>query len=185
MELKYRLTRDDYRQFDKLAQARIAPPKKRALRSNRPARATLVLALALMGLTILVLEWLTRSGVIDIRANLAAGLSYVWGLWTMYLCLLLFRRLHRARSLNGEGSTPGELLLKVDGDGLQAFDAGQATTARYSWRAFTDISEHADCIILWLAPGHGLIVPVRAMAGEDMHRAFVDLARAHIAPAAA
>ena len=178
MELTYRLTRDDYRQFEKLARARMAPRKKGLWRRNGPAGATLLLALASMALTIFVLEWLTRSGVIDLHAKIAAVLAYAWGVWTVWLCGMLYRSRYRA----GEGSMPDELLLKADADGLQI--SGQARTEAYSWRAFTDISEHADYIILWLAPSHGIIVPVRAMAGEDMRRAFVDLARAHITLAA-
>jgi hypothetical protein len=178
MELTYRLTRDDYRQFEKLARARMAPHMKGLWRWNGPAGATLLLALASMALTLAVLEWLTRSGVIDLRANIAAVLAYVWGVWTMRLCGMVYRSRNRA----GDGPTPDELLLKADGDGLQISD--QARTDAYSWRAFTDMSEHADCIVLWLAPDHGIIVPVRAMEGEDMRQAFVDLARANIAPAA-
>jgi hypothetical protein len=178
MELTYRLTRDDYRQFDKLARARMAPRKKQLLRWSGPAGAALLLALVSPALTIFVLEWLNRSGVIDLRASIAAVLAYAWGVWTVWLCGMLYRSRYRA----GDGSPPGDLLLKADGDGLQV--SGQARTEAYSWRAFTDISEHADYIILWLAPSHGIIVPVRAMAGEDMRRAFVDLARAHIALAA-
>jgi len=178
MELTYRLTRDDYRQFDKLARARMAPRKKQLSRWNGLAGAALLLALASPALTIFVLEWLNRSGVIDLRAGIAAVLAYAWGVWTVWLCGILYRSRYRAR----DGSMPGDLLLTADGDGLQI--SSRARTEAYSWRAFTDVSEHADYIVLWLAPGHGIIVPVRAMAGEDMRQAFVDLARAHLALAA-
>jgi hypothetical protein len=178
MELTYRLTRDDYRQFEKLARARMAPRKKKPWHWKGHARAALLLALASLALTIFMLEWLTRSGVIDLRGNIAAGLAYIWGVWTMVMCSLILRRRNRA----GDGSMLDDLLLKADGDGLQISD--QARTDAYSWRAFTDVSEYADYIILWLAPEQGIIVPVRAMADEDMRRAFVDLARAHITLAA-
>jgi hypothetical protein len=178
MELTYRLTRHDYRQFEKLARARMASRKKGLWRWNGPAGAALLLALASLVVTISVLEWLTRSGIIDSRANLAAGLAYMWGIGTMMLCILILRRWYGAV----DGSTPDELLLKADGDGLQITD--QVRTDAYSWRAFTDISEDGDYIVLWLAPGKGIIVPLRAMADEDMRRAFVDLVRTQIAPAA-
>jgi hypothetical protein len=178
MELTYRLTRNDYRQFEKLARARMAPRKQKPWHWKGPAGAVLLLALASLAATMLVLEWLTRSEIIDLRANITAVLAYMWGVWTMVLCSLILRR----RNRSGDGSMPVELLLKADGDGLQLSDP--ARTDAYSWRAFTDISEHPDYIVLWLAPAQGIIVPVRAMAGEDMRQEFIDLARAHIALAA-
>jgi hypothetical protein len=178
MELTYRLTRDDYRQFARLARERMAPSGKRPSRWKGPAGAALLLVLALMALTIFTLEWLTSSGIIDQRANLAAGITYLWGMWTTYLLLMFLR--HRASGQTGDGSD--ESLLKVDDDGLHLFSADRTRTETYSWRAFTDMSEHDDYLVLWLAPRKGVIVPIRMMAGEDMRRAFVDLARARIAP---
>jgi hypothetical protein len=128
----------------------------------------------------LALAWLVRSGVIDNRAVVAAWLAYVWGVWSMQLCGWFWRRQYWANSLPDDSSMLGELRLKADGDGVECSDQSKST--KYSWRAFSDISEHADGIVLWFDRAQGVVVPARALAGEETRRDFVNLAREHMAP---
>src|SRR5215470_19083405 len=74
-----------------------------------------------------------------------------------------------------------EFRLKVDGDSLEVSD--QTKLTKYSWRAFNDISEHQDLIVLWLDRALGLLVHTRAFANQETRGMFLSLAREHIAPA--
>jgi hypothetical protein len=175
MELTYSLTPDDLRQFNKLVRARDA----KRLAATR--RVLIVFSLAMVVLTILVLESLTRIGIIDVRANMAACLGLIWGVWIMMLGGWLWRRQLRASSPDGD-SAAEELRLTIDGDGLQC--ASQTTTATYSWRAFTGMSEHTDLVVFWIDRKQGVLVPARALASEEARRKLVDFAHEHVAPAA-
>jgi hypothetical protein len=79
-----------------------------------------------------------------------------------------------------------EQRLTVDGDGVtsEAVGKGCTSTTRYSWRAFSDLSEQAGLIRLWL-DAESLIVPARALADETARRDLVTLIRERIAQAAA
>jgi hypothetical protein len=180
MELTYRLTRDDLRHFDKLAKARITSQAKRHLGGKG---AMIMFAVASVVVTVLVLESLLRIGIIDLRANITAGLGYIWGVWTMTLGGKIWLRLHRADRLTDGNLTMDELRLRIDGDGVHA--CTQTGTETYYWRAFTDVSEHADHIVLWLDHCRGVIVPARAVASEETRRELLNFAREHIAPAQA
>jgi hypothetical protein len=196
MELTYSLTRDDLSQFNKLAQSRIMSrakgrlsPKQAMFLFEMAAFSLMVLALQSLdrigiidNLTkILALESLDRSGFIDSLIKIAVTLGCMWGVGTLMLGGWIARRLHRAGRLT---RTLGEWRLKIDGNGLQASDPGQTKTEIYCWRAFTDITEHADYMVLWLDHGQGVVVPVRALTSEEAHREFVTFAREHIALAA-
>jgi hypothetical protein len=176
MELTYRLTRDDHQQCSKLAQARVASHAKGPLGWKG---STILFALASMLVTVLVLVWLNESGVIDSRAAATAAFGYVWGLWTMQLCGWFWRRQYWSNWLPDDSCLLGELRLRIDGDGLECAD--QTKSTKYSWRAFSGISENADCIVLWFDRAQGVVVPARALASEDSRRKLVDLAREHIA----
>jgi hypothetical protein len=91
------------------------------------------------------------------------------------------RRLYGASKLTRH---LGEWCLKSDGNGLQASDPDQTKTEIYSWRAFTDITEHADYIVLWFDHSQGIVVPARALTSDEARREFVTFAREHIAQAA-
>ena len=56
----------------------------------------------------------------------------------------------------------------LDGDGVACFDV--AKTTRYSWHAFSDVSEQAGLIVLWRDRGQGLVVPARVLANDDARR---------------
>src|SRR5262249_25305436 len=55
----------------------------------------------------------------------------------------------------------------------------QTKLTKYSWRAFSDVSEHDNFIILWFDRAQGVLVPARALANNDVRRQFVSLAREH------
>lgn len=177
MELTYRLTRDDHWQCLKLAQARVASHSKGPLGWKG---ATILFSLASTLPTLLVLAYFVRSDVIDERAFVAASLAYFWGLCSMQLCGSFWRRQYWTNWLPDDSASLSEVRLKIDGDGLECGD--QTKTTKYSWRAFNDISEHHDCILLWFDRGQCLIIPGRALANQETRRNLVDLARRHIAP---
>jgi hypothetical protein len=196
MELIYCLTRDDLSQFDRLAQSRVVSRAKWRL---SPKRAVFLFEVVAVSLTVLALESpggigiinnltkilplesLERIGVIDNLIKIAATLGYIWGVGTMMLGGWIGRRLYRAGRLTDDTLAAGELRLKIDGDGLQVSDSSH--TEIYSWHAFTEMSEYADYIVLWLNRIRGVVVPARALAGEEARLEFVNFAREHIAPA--
>lgn len=69
--------------------------------------------------------------------------------------------------------------LTVDDDGIVGSDS--VSTSRYSWRAFSDVTEQAGLILLWMDRGACVIVPTRALADHAARRDFVTLARERIA----
>ena len=178
MELRYRLTRDEHQQFWKLAQERIAA------HSTGPftvKAATTLFPLVTLLLTLFVLYCFLSYRVIDQIAFGAAALAYGWGLISMQLCGWFWRSRFWANALPDDSASLGDHRLKLGSDAIECSDQTKVTT--YSWRAFSDISEHDNFVVLWFDRAAGLLVPARALANEDMRQNFISLAREHIAPA--
>ena len=178
MELTYRLTRDDILQLAKLMRERVAPSAT-GLQGRKRVAALFMVCLAVVLLTLAVLA----SGVIDEHAAVVAGIAYFGGLCYMYLWALFLQRRYLANLLTDDSSFLSESRVTLDGDGVVCFDATKTT--RYSWRAFSDVTEQAGLIVLWRDRGQGLIVPARVLANDDARRDFVTLVRERIAQAAA
>jgi hypothetical protein len=178
MELTYRLTRNDHLQCCKLIRQRVAPLAT-DLRGWKRAAALVTPWLALVLLMLAVLA----SGVIDEHAAVVAGIAYVGGACSVCLYSLFLQRRYLANLLTDDSSFLSESRVMLDGDGVVCFDATKTT--RYSWRAFSDVTEQAGLIVLWRDRGQGLIVPARVLANDDARRDFVTLVRERIAQAAA
>ena len=177
MELTYRLTFDDWRKFNKLARARVI---SQASAWKQVAGA---LPVALILPTVAALVLLRESGLIDRRAAGAVSVAYVWGIASWVIANWLAGRQLRAIWPKG-GWLLSEQRLTVDGDGVtsEAIRKGCTSSTRYSWRAFSDLSEQAGLILLWLGDGaDSLVVPARALADEAARRDFVTLVRERIA----
>lgn len=123
------------------------------------------------------------GGVIDEHTFLVAGIAYFGGFFSMYLLAKFLQRRYLANLLTNDSSFLSESHVTLDGDGVVCFDATR--TFRYSWRAFSDVTEQAGLIVLWCDRGQGLIVPARALANDDARRDFVTLVRERIAQTAA
>jgi len=85
--------------------------------------------------------------------------------------------------MTDDSSFLSESRLTLDGDGVVCFDA--AKTTRYSWHAFSDVTEQAGLIVLWRDRGQGLVVPARVLANGEARLDFVTFIRERIAQAAA
>jgi hypothetical protein len=178
MELIYRLTREDHQQFYKLALARVASHSKGPL-GWKGAKVLFLVASAL--LTVFVLDYLFRNHVIDERAFVAACLAYVWGLFSMLLCGWFWQRQIWTNWLADDSVYLSKVRLKFASDGIECSD--QTKLTKYSWRAFSDISEYDNFIVLWFDRTQGILVPARSLANQETRRHFVSLAREHVAPA--
>jgi YcxB-like protein len=176
MELTYRLTRDDHLQFLKLIRQRVTPT---GLQGRRKVAILFFVWLGAVLLTLAVLV----SGVIDDRTFWVATIAYFGGLWSMYLCALFSQRRYLANLLTDDSTFLSESRVTLDGDGVVSLNATKTT--RYSWRAFSEVTEQAGLIVLWRDRGQGLIVPARVLANDDTRRDFVTLVRERIAQAAA
>jgi hypothetical protein len=93
------------------------------------------------------------------------------------------RRRYFANLLTDDSSLLSESRVTLDGDGVVCFEASKTT--RYSWRAFSDVTEQAGLILLWCDRGQGLAIPARVSANDDARRYFVTLVRERIAQASA
>src|SRR5215468_550339 len=178
MELTYRLTFDDWRKFNKLARARVISQAS-AWKQVAGALPVPLILLPTMAALVLLIE----SGLIDRRAAGAVGVAYVWGIASWVIANWLAARQLRAIWPEG-GWLLIERRLTVDGDGItsEAIRKGCTSSTRYSWRAFSDLSEQAGLILLWLDDGaDSLVVPARALADEAARRDFVTLVRERIA----
>jgi len=177
MELTYRLTRDDHVQCCKLVRQRVAPLVT-DLQGWKRAAAFFTAWLAVVLLTLAVLA----SGVIDEHTAVVACIAYVGGACSVCLYSLFLQRRYLANLLTDDSSFLSESRVRLDGDGVVCSDATKTT--RYSWRAFSDVTEQAGLIVLWRDRGQGLIVPARVLANHDARRDFVTLVRERIAQAA-
>ena len=172
MELTYRLTRDDHMQCCKLAQQRVF--------SQLVGLAVRVLPMVWLGLVLLALAVL---GVLDERTAAVASLGYLGGVGSVRLCGWFWQRQYWARWLPDGSSSLSELRLTMDGEGIVCSDAARST--RYSWRAFSDVTERAGFILLWFdRGGECMPVPARVLANDDARRDFVTFVRERIALAA-
>ena len=181
MELTYRLTRDDILRFAKLMRERVAPLAI-SLQGRKRVAALFTVWLAVVLLTLAVLA----SGIIDehtFHTFWVASIAYCGGICSMYLCGKFSQRRYFANLLTDDSTLLGESRVTLDGDGVACFDA--AKTTRYSWHAFSDVTEQAGLIVLWRDRGQGLVVPARVLANDDARRDFVTLVRERIAQAAA
>jgi len=168
MELTYRLTRDDILQFAKLIRERVALSAAGLQGRRRTAVFTAYLALVLLTLAVLA------SGIID-NTFWIAGIAYYAGFCSMYLCAKFSQRRYFANLLTDDSSLLSESRVTLDGDGVVCFEANKTT--RYSWRAFSDVTEQAGLIVLWRDRGQGLAVPARVLANDDARRDFVTFVR--------
>jgi len=176
MELTYRLTRDDILQLAKLIRERVALTAAGLQGRRRTAVFTAYLAVVLLTLAVLA------SGIID-HTFWIAGIAYYAGFCSMYLFAKFLQRRYFANLLTDDSSLLSESRVTLDGDGVVCFEADKTT--RYSWRAFSDVTEQAGLIVLWRDRGQGLAVPARVLANDDARRDFVTLVRERIAQAAA
>jgi len=131
-------------------------------------------------LTILVLAYFVFSEFIDDVGFFAALLTYVWGVLSMRLCGLYWQRLYWQNWLPDGSPSLGEVRLKLGSDGIEASDASKV--GKYSWQAFSEISQSGNLVILWFDRGQGILVPERAFANEEMRQTFIGAARGHVAP---
>ena len=157
-------------------------PLATGLQGRKRAAALFTVCLALVLLTLAVLE----SGVIDEHTfwiAWVASIAYFGGLCSMYLCAKFSQRRYFANLLTDDSSLLSESRVTLDGDGVVCLDANKTT--RYSWRAFSDVTEQAGLIVLWRDRGQGLVVPARVLANDEARRDFVTFVRERIAQAAA
>jgi len=179
--LTYRLTLDDWGKFNTTWHERGSYRRRRSGKQVAGALPVPLILLPTMAALVLLIE----SGLIDRRAAGAVGVAYVWGIASWVIANWLAARQLRAIWPEG-GWLLIERRLTVDGDGItsEAIRKGCTSTTRYSWRAFSDVSEKAGLILLWDDGAESLVVPARALADEAA-RDFVTLARERIAQAAA
>ena len=176
MQLTYRLTSDDILQFAKLIRERVALSAAGLQGRKRTAVFTGYLAVVLLTLAVLA------SGIID-HIFWIAGIAYFGEFCSMYLFAKLLQRRYFANLLTDDSSFLSESRVTLDADGVVCFEANKTT--RYSWRAFSDVTEQAGLIVLWRDRGQGLAVPARVLANDDARRDFVTFVRERIAHAAA
>jgi len=170
MELTYRLTREDHRQCCRLAQQRVLSPLA--------GGAMRLMPMVWLGLVLLLLA-------LDERTAAVGSLGYVGGVASVRLCGWLWQSHYWTRWLPDGSSSLSELPLTMDDDGIVVCsDAAKST--RYSWLAFSDVTERAGFILLWFDRGGECVpVPARVLANDDARRDFVTLVRVRIAQAAA
>lgn len=178
MELTYRLTRDEFVQCCKLGQKRAALSARGPQGWMRVARLFAVWVV----LVVLMLAVL-NSGAVDERDAAIACIAYVGGLGSVCLYSLFWRRRYWANLMPDDSSFLSERRLTVEDGGVTS--AKDAVTTRYSWRAFSDVTDEAGLILLWIDRSSCLIVPRRALADEADQRGFVTLVRKRITQAAA
>src|SRR5215467_11472534 len=181
MELTYRLTRDDHMRCCKLIRERVASQAA----SPRSWKRIAALAAAWLALVLLSFAVLT-SGVIDEHAAVVVGIAlmaYGAGACSMCLYSWFLQRRYFTNLLTDDSSFLSESRVTLDGDGVT--DASATRTARYAWRAFSDVTEQAGLIVLWRGRGDGMIVPARVLANDDARRDFVAFVRERITQAAA
>ena len=122
---------------------RVAPSAP-GLQGRKRVAALFTVCLAVMLLTLAVLA----SGIIDehtFHTLWVAGIAYCGGICSMYLCAKFSQRRYIANLLTDDSTLLSELRVTLDGDGVACFDA--AKTTRYSWRAFSDVTEQADRVV--------------------------------------
>jgi hypothetical protein len=129
---------------------------------------------------VFVLDYLFRNHVIDERAFVAACLAYVWGLFSMLLCGWFWQRQIWTNWLADDSIYLNEVRLKLASDGIECSD--QTKLTKYSWRAFSDISEYDNFVVLWFDRTQGILVPARTLANQETRQHFVSLVREHVAP---
>ena len=179
MELTYRLTRDDHMRCCKLIRERAGSQATGPQGWKRIA----ALVAAWLALVLLILAVLA-SGVIDEHVAVVAGIAYVAGVCSVCLYSWFLQRRYFANLLTDDSSFLSESHVTLDGDGVTDANSDATRTVRYSWRAFSDVTEQAGLIVLWRGRGNGMIVPARVLASDDARRDFVTLVRERIAQAA-
>jgi hypothetical protein len=184
MEFTYRLTMDDQVQFIRLDRLRAAAryPKMRLfLIVARAVIMGVMLPVTLM--TMYLAAYVVATGDIGEWAFVAIELAFIWGLIVRHLMLRLARQRSQFQWL--PAAMIGEFHLKVDSDGVEWTD--QFRTSKYRWRAFTEVSDHAEGVVLWSVDefNFGVFVPAGTLASEETRRELVRLAREQIALASA
>ena len=175
MDLTYRLTREDHRLFTRLAGARV---KQHAKLASGWLLRPVVLTLAAVLLGAFLLFYLLSTRRITDFAYLVALLAYAWGAMCMWLCLWSSQRWLNRHWLPDNSRFLSEVRLKVTGDGVEV--SGPMATSKYSWQAFSEITQSGDLILLWLDRAQALLVSGQAFANDEMRRTFLETVRGHL-----
>jgi hypothetical protein len=136
-------------------------------------------AAVLLGL--LPLEYLLFAELISPLAYFVAAFTYMWGAICVGLCMRLTQRVLLRCWLPDDSPSLAESRLKLVSDGIETADAN--STENYSWRAFREVSEDGELVLLWLDRAKAIVVPGRAFANADLRQSFIDTIRGHLASA--
>ena len=145
MELRYHVTKEDALNA---ARVSLAPPW------------FLLLFVVLLGLLFLV-------GIYLLDHDLAVA-GWVWLATSVVLGIAVYEAPRRQahRSMRGNPSLQGEIVLVLDDEGMEATFATGKT--KLEWRAFTKCKETAHLFVLYMSSARSTFIPKRVMSPNQV-----------------
>ena len=175
-QLEYRIGPQQWAEYVGLAQ-------QRSWRAGRPKRLMsraidAVVAGTAAGLGLFALQ---RIFKIDDMLAIAALVAFV-----VFYGLGIFVALRHTRSLEQaqprrEGIVLGERSALATDEFLEI--SSILVRSRYEWQAFERVDRLQRMVVLWMEPGHGLVVPKSAFQSDGEMTGFVEYANECIAKA--
>ncbi|HEV2493220.1 MAG TPA: YcxB family protein [Terriglobia bacterium] len=159
MEITYTISREDYWQF-----------RKYYLLRRRSMQATAVIAFLLLGLYVVLVEWIlnTSTLMMEISAPLIAAVVMI---------LLVSRFKHVVMSIpSDKGRTLGEHYLSVAPEGV--VDRTKSSDRLTRWSGILNIVGNKHYIFLFSDTDQAHIVPKRTFQSKDDAQKFLDAALA-------
>jgi predicted lipid-binding transport protein (Tim44 family) len=100
-----------------------------------------------------------------------------------FMLLIGYRQMRALRAVMERPSGPNlePQHAEIDETGLRFSSPSAQSTVQ--WRAFYDLSETKESIILWMEPAQGISLPLRAFQSDDKAKDFATFAREQIAKA--
>jgi|GEM_PF-2595149 len=160
MEITYTISREDYWQF-----------RKYYLLRRRSMQATAVIAFLLLGLYVVLVEWLlnTSAMLVELSAPLIAAVLMV---------LLVSRFKHVVMSIPSDnGDTLGEHYLSIAVEGV--VDRTKSSDRLTRWSGILNIVANKHYIFLFSDTDQAHIVPKRAFRRKEDAQEFLDAALAY------
>lgn len=160
MEITYTISREDYWQF-----------RRYYLLRRRSMQATAVLVFLLLGLYVVLVEWILNTSELatEISAPLVAAVLMV---------LLVSRFKHVVMSIpSDKGAILGEHYLSIGAEGV--VDRTKSSDRLTRWSGILKIVAHKHYIFLLSDTDQAHIVPKRAFRRKEDAQEFLDAALAH------
>ncbi len=168
--LRYKLTRDHYQSYLKLA-------GKRA--GGKSFLKSFFITLPVGILSGVLLVYLQRNGLISSRDIWVFFMGLGVAVIAIGLISVIANKRMVSNIVGAHDAMIGEFTLAAyEGGGIQI--TGKHIQSSFDWTAFMDLTQTSDIMVLWIDKGAGTILPNSAFSDDNERQQFTDFVNERI-----